>query len=137
MDSILAQARKLFGSQAIAIYRLQNGDDEGITRRKQHIPGKKLADLTTPQQALKQALRTRQPVTVPCTPPHFSAYEKTEAQRDVWMLPSCIVYQALLAVPIVIKQQMYGGVLLYYTEPRRYLVCWNAIPLRGGVVLRS
>lgn len=120
MDSILAQAGKLLGSQAIAIYRLQGEDEETITQVKQDIPGKNLADLAMPFAALKQALITNQPVIVPCTSSQLSAYEKTEAQRHVRMLPSSIVYQALLAVPVVIKKQMYGGVLLYYTEPRRF-----------------
>ena len=122
MNYILAQAGTLLGSQAIAIYRLPGDNEECITQARQCIPGKNLAGIVMPtgQAALKQALRTHQPVTVPCSASQLFACEETQAQRQVWMLPTRAVYRALLAVPIVIKKQIYGGVLLYYTEPRTF-----------------
>lgn len=122
MNYILAQAGTLLGSQAIAIYRLPGDNEECITQARQCIPGKNLAGIVMPtgQAALKQALRTHQPVTVPYNASQLFACEETQAQRQVWMLPSSAVYRALLAVPIVIKKQIYGGVLLYYTEPRTF-----------------
>ena len=122
MDYLLVQADRLLGSQAIAIYCLQGDNEAAITEAEQNVPGKDIAGTTMPfaQLALKQALHTRLPVTLLCTSSHLSIYEERETQRHLWGLPSSVVYQALLAVPIVIKRQVYGGVVLYYTEPRNF-----------------
>ena len=122
MDYLLAQAGRLLGSQAIAIYCLQEDNEEIVTQAEQNISGKDIAGIAKPfvQAALKQALRTHRPVTVLCTSSQLSLYEETKALRHLWVLPSSAVYQALLAVPIVVKKQIYGGVVLYYTEPRNF-----------------
>jgi GAF domain-containing protein len=122
MDYLLAQAGRLLGSQAIAIYCLQEDNEEIVTQAEQNVSGKDIAGTAKPfvQSALKQALRTHRPVTVLCTSSQLSLYEETKALRHLWVLPSSAVYQALLAVPIVVKKQIYGGVVLYYTEPRGF-----------------
>jgi transcriptional regulator with GAF, ATPase, and Fis domain len=122
MDPLLAQAGELLGNQAIAIYRLQGDQEEPVTQANQTLPGKELASIWMPfgQAILHQALRTRQPIAIPCTANRLSAYETMGAGRQVWTLPASTAYQAVLAVPVVVKQQIYGGVVLYYTEPRRF-----------------
>jgi transcriptional regulator with GAF, ATPase, and Fis domain len=122
MDYLLTQAGRLLGSQAIAIYCLQEDNEAGITQAEQNISGKDIAGVTMPfvQSALEQALHTHRPVTVLCTSSQRSIYEEREAQRHLWVLPASVVYQALLAVPIVVKKQIYGGVVLYYAEPRGF-----------------
>jgi GAF domain-containing protein len=122
MDYLLAQASRLLGSQAIAIYCLQEDNEEVVTQAEQNISGKDIAGIAKPfvQSVLKQALRTHRPVTVLCTSSQLSLCEETGAQRHLWVLPSSVVYQSLLAVPIVVKKQIYGGVVFYYVEPRRF-----------------
>ena len=122
MDYLLVQAGRLLGSQAIAIYCVQGGGEEVLAEAEQNIPGKDIAGTTMPfvQSLLQQALHARRPVTLLCPSAQRSIYEEREAQRHLWVFPSCVVYQALLAVPIVVKKQIYGGVILYYTEPHDF-----------------
>jgi signal transduction histidine kinase/CheY-like chemotaxis protein len=119
LDHIVAQVDQLLDSNAAAIYRTQ-----GPTAPLQIEASQGLKDGHTPQNVpaltglLRQAIRTRRPVAVrdtwqedrhpgspedtlqPATGPAFADH-----------------YRALLAVPIIVRDVPYGGLLLYYEQP--------------------
>jgi signal transduction histidine kinase len=69
------------------------------------------------QGALREAMVTRRPVVVPdlVAAPDSPAWH---AERQAGIDPWARVYQALLAVPIIVQAEIYGGMLLYYAQPR-------------------
>jgi PAS domain S-box-containing protein len=116
LDHIVIQARQLLGSQAVAIYRLEEGPGHLTLRAAQGLPdgcplrGENAASLTI----LRQAVSGSRPIATPgrTTPDFGDVHEAYTTCSDM-----C---QALLAVPISIKDSVYGGMLLCNTEPRTF-----------------
>jgi two-component system nitrate/nitrite sensor histidine kinase NarX len=123
LDYITVQVRQLFGTRAAAIYSLE-GDTGGLSvQSTQGLLLTYVAGVEIPigQQALRQAMATRQPVAVPDLAATYAdpalAYESGGRE----MLASWIrFYRALLAVPVIVGGQVYGGMLLYYARPRDF-----------------
>jgi signal transduction histidine kinase len=65
---------------------------------------------------------TQEPVAVPDVAAHLSDESDLvlDAQRRARAGRWVTVYQALLAVPICVQNQVYGGMLLYYAQPRDF-----------------
>lgn len=102
LDFITLQARHLLDSHAVAIYRLEDVTDTLTLQSAKGLPAGSIAGSDAPPglQALRQAVSARQPVLVP---------DMTD--------PLC---RALLAMPIVLHSEVFGGILLYYAEPRAF-----------------
>ena len=122
LDLIAMQARQLLNTRAVGIYRLE---DQAGTLAIQAAHGLLVAyvagaNVPIGQGALKRALVSRRPVIVPDVGVALQDGEdlvldrRRLAQAGYW----ANVYQALLAVPIRVLDEVYGGMLLYYGEPR-------------------
>jgi signal transduction histidine kinase len=72
--------------------------------------------------ALRQAMITRQPVPVPDVSAALADGGELvlDPLRRARMGHWAKVYQALLAVPILVQELVYGGMLLYYGHPRPF-----------------
>jgi PAS domain S-box-containing protein len=121
LDYIVAQARELLDNTAVAIYRLQNGTGTLTTQATHGLPAAFAAAVDTAPglDALRQAVASRQPVAVPdlvAAPAHLVP----AAEQPVPAVPCAEAIRALLAVPIVVQDELYGGMVLYYAQPRSF-----------------
>jgi signal transduction histidine kinase len=122
LDLIAAQARHLLGTQAVGIYRLESDADRWAVEAARGLLVTYVAGSNVPigQEALRRAIVTHRPVIGHHA--HSAAGQETGAtQHDEGQSHSHLRfgwYQAWLAVPIVTKGRVYGGMLLYYTEAR-------------------
>jgi two-component system nitrate/nitrite sensor histidine kinase NarX len=122
LDFIAVQAGLLLGTTAAAIYSLESETGNLAVQATRglvvtYVAG---ADIPIGQGVLQEAMASRQPVAVGdlyATPERegdLGFGEGGEALVGFWSR----VYRALLAVPIVVENEVYGGMLLYYAEPR-------------------
>jgi PAS domain S-box-containing protein len=120
LDHIVVQASQLLGSDAAAIYRARGTTEAPLVKAAQGLE----LGRTPPQgipaaaDALRQAIRARRAVAVPDT---RRVGQGSDSPRDA-LRPATGQsfpnrYRALLAVPIIVKDVPYGGLLLYYEEP--------------------
>ena len=118
LDHIAAQASRLLGAEATAIYQLQDHEpDEGE-------PLTILASFGLPDEYLTSERIAR----------HGSAFSNAVfdglpvAHLEGDAPPAApgpapedfAYYQAQLAVPLATQENIYGGLMLYYREPRRF-----------------
>lgn len=116
LDTIAVQARQVFASEAVAIYRFQEKQEELVLQAAHGLAADDALGLDSSpgQEAVRQAVASRRPVTVPDLPARAR-----EATRS--LAPSGPEsYPALLAVPIVVQDSVYGGIVLCHGEPRLF-----------------
>jgi PAS domain S-box-containing protein len=106
LDNIVAQAGRLLGADAVAIYRLEDAQTplaiKAVHGLESAVPdAAPQALIPAGQSAIGQALERRQPVAIA-------------------NVTGVSAYHALLAVPLIVKDQVYGGIILYYPEPREF-----------------
>jgi two-component system nitrate/nitrite sensor histidine kinase NarX len=117
LNYIAGQARQLLGTRAAGIYSLDTETGELSVRATRGLLVTYMAGARVPigQSALQQATASRQPVAVP------DLAETVDHRRDVVLSPAWSkIYRALLAVPILVQDRVYGGLLLYYAEPKTF-----------------
>jgi signal transduction histidine kinase len=116
LDYIALQARQLLENDAVAIFQLQ-GETGGLAlRAAQGLSTGCLANADTSLglDALREAVELRRPVPVPDLAPLAVAGTLLPSAGEARLC------QALLAVPIVVKEEVYGGMSLYYARSRSF-----------------
>lgn len=125
LDQIVVQAHGLLGAAAAAIYRLD--EENGVLRvQSAHgLPAIALSHLTIPfgQGAVGQAAARRAPVWVADPQAVFAAMRVDAGGGSATRMQAMVAraarrYRAVLAVPLSIRGKLYGGISLYYREPR-------------------
>jgi PAS domain S-box-containing protein len=121
LDYIALQARKLFDNDTVAIYSIQDGTGEVVLQAGQGLSEEQMLGLESPpgQEALRQALASRRPVnlsTLSSAQP-VDGEPALEAARPP-ALSRAKPYPALLAVPILVRDRVYGGIVLCHCQPR-------------------
>jgi PAS domain S-box-containing protein len=131
LDHISCQAKRLLETDAVAIYRLQGdegpleiqaayGLSEAYIRNIKLSPG---------QGALGQAVLSKEPVVVPDVRAVFKDHSTTSMDNEAVYVDSELRqlliqmadrYGAVVGVPIIVKDQVYGGLVLYYPQPREF-----------------
>ena len=124
LNYIAAQAGQLLGTRAAGIYSLERETGTWSVQATRGFLVTYVAGAKIPfgQNALQQALMTQQPVAVSDL---VTSREEGEEQPISSAEQSAVatwsrVYRALLAIPIVVQDQVYGGMLLYYGQPRDF-----------------
>lgn len=124
LQSLVAKVVLLLGCQAAAIYGY---DPESGTVRVQAaigLAGRDLARVNVPSctPAVKRSLFPSWPVAIPdLTAVAVSQDEPgLEVQELLLLAPPVEEYRALLAVPILIKEEIYGRLRLYYDAPHEF-----------------
>lgn len=122
LDLIAAQARRLLDTQAVGIYHLESEADRWAVEAARGLLVTYVAGSNVPigQSTLRQAILSRRPL--------IGSHAKTahggegmstlDVDHRPAPRPRLGWYRAWLAVPLLIKDDVYGGMLLYYTEPR-------------------
>ncbi len=122
LDLIAMQARVLLGTRAVGIYSLEDEAGTLAIQTAQGLLVAYVAGTNAPigQGALRQAMVSRQPVPVPDVSVELASGADLvlDAERRDRAGHWANVYRALLAVPITMQDQIYGGMLLYYGQPR-------------------
>lgn len=124
LDYIVAQAGRLLGSDAVAIYQLQNEAGLLSIQAARGLPADYVAEADIPvdQSALGQAVVTRRPVAVSDLAVALAEDGDLQLDPQQQALAARLAnsYRALLVVPLVVKDEVYGDILLCYPEPRDF-----------------
>ncbi len=123
---IAAQAQRLLDANAVAVYRLH----EDAMLRVQATIGLDATYATRIEirfgaGAVGQAVQERQPVAIRDTETFFAEQIQQHGDAiapDVQTMLAAMsrTYRALLGVPLLIKQECYGAIALYYHAPRQF-----------------
>jgi len=120
LDLIAIQTRQLLNTEAVAIFSRNTGDEAPTIRAAQGLSAGYIreAGLHLSYDALKQAIESYQPVAVSDTATRGGPGKETErpAPPPFWAER----YRAWLAVPIIVRDAVYGAILLYYAEAREF-----------------
>ncbi len=123
LDFIAMQAGRLLGNQAAAIYRRED-DGTWAVEAAQGLPLTYAAGWGIPigREALRRAMESRVPVAIPDLTAQLSAAGEPAPKGGSEAPPSTSAsrYQGMLAVPIIVGGEVYGGIALYYSERREF-----------------
>ena len=112
LEHIVAGASQLLDSDASAIYRSRGAADGFCSQTVQGVAAEEIGRIDLPPD-LSRRLAAGQPVMVPdAMAPSGDVPSPAFLER----LAACC--RALLAVPLIVKGEVYGGLALYYTQPR-------------------
>ncbi|MEJ2706480.1 MAG: PAS domain-containing protein [Anaerolineales bacterium] len=126
LDYIVFQARQLLGAAAGVIYRgTQTGDV--VIDAASGAPAEllELGNLPFYLEAVNRAIYDRKPFAVSSLDPYVSTdlpggVESLDSTLTRWKEIIRSNYRAYLVVPLVIKDDLYGALALYYTQPRQF-----------------
>ena len=109
LQHIVVQASQLLKADASAIYQIQDGDASIVIEASSGLSAQQLVEAYHPRltAAVSRAVNGSQPVTL-------------TAQEDLPGPPPQQDYCAQLAVPLQIKDEIFGGLMLYYVDPRKF-----------------
>jgi len=123
LNHIVAQAVRLLSTDAVAIYRLQEDGLLRVQASRGLDPDYIAMKIPAGRGTTGRAVQERRPVAETIAGPlRFSDSHKA-AMGVQWQAQlECLTrrYRALLAVPLVVKDQAYGAITLYYREPREF-----------------
>jgi PAS domain S-box-containing protein len=126
LEHIVAQASQLLGSDAVALLRLQDKEGPLVIQAAYGLAADYVADFRMPlgKSASGRAVVQRAPVTVPDMLELLAALDRDpslEPEFDRALAERVArLYRALLAVPLIVKDEAYGAINLYYREPREF-----------------
>ena len=118
MDYIVTQALHLLGCDAIALYRLDRQTNMLHIQASSGLEAKYVSGMAIPYgaAAVGMAARTKKPFTVPDTVAALPAWNAQAPAEQRALLPGLVErYHALMAVPLLVKEEVYGAIALYYT----------------------
>jgi PAS domain S-box-containing protein len=124
LDYITVQAGQLLGTRAAAVYSLESETGTLAIRAGQGLLLTYMGGVEIPigQGALLEAMASHKPVPVSSLAAALTSEEALvrgagePAAVKAWVR----IYRSLLAVPILVQGQVYGGMLLYYAESREF-----------------
>lgn len=123
LDYIVAQACRLMGTDAGALFRLEPGGRQLSIQAARGLPSDYVAEMTIPtgRGAVGRAVARRQPVAIDdLSAALVEDPEVFAGQRRHHIVQLVARYQAILAVPLVVKDEVYGGIVLYYPTKRSF-----------------
>ncbi|MEW6181480.1 MAG: GAF domain-containing protein [Chloroflexota bacterium] len=131
LHAIVSQAQQLLGAKAVAIHRLDAEKKLLIPEASLGLSSEYVSTIHLPlgQGALGIAVQKGIPVQVNDTTAVFSGKTVRSSEGEAIRLNDDLVsklqqyadrYGAVLAVPMTIKSQTYGGLALYYSHPRTF-----------------
>ena len=123
LDHIVAQACRLLSTDAGAVYRLEPDGNHFTIQSSRGLPADHAHSLTVAARegAIGRAVLEREPLVVSdLTAAVRSDDPSLDARLRRHLAGLAIHYRALLAVPLVVKDEVYGAIVLYYGQPRQF-----------------
>jgi PAS domain S-box-containing protein len=119
LDHVVTQARRLLEASASGIYQLDAGDGRLSVLAQQGLPGAFLsrAEDVVGDCAIQRAVVQGRPVAVGDLSGEARNEPDGRSRRDALLSSG---YQAVLAVPLWMKDSVFGGLELYYDEPHAF-----------------
>jgi len=131
LEYITCQAKRLLETAAVAIFRLQ--EEQGLLEIEaaHGLSEAYIRKIKLPlgQGAVGRAVLEKEPVVVPDVSAIFTGHSITsmddkavfvEAELRQFLMQMSDRYSAVVGVPIIVKDQVYGGLALYYPRPREF-----------------
>jgi PAS domain S-box-containing protein len=129
LDYIVFQASQLLGANAGVIYWADADSDRIRVEAASGAPQElvELDSLPNSMESVNRAILSRRPFAVSDLPSEVS-FDLPEDVEEVELHPGLVRwkeiirkhYRAYLAVPLIIKDELYGALVLYYLEPREF-----------------
>jgi len=117
LDFIICEAVRLMGTDSGALYRLQKEDDILTLEAACGLPSDFLSNTSVPLGLgpISKAVIEKKPVVINdiCKFPDNSAGKGLDPQL-AWLSANC---SGLLAVPLLSKDEVYGGIALFFNKP--------------------
>lgn len=125
LDAIVAQADHLLNPDAVAIYRLDN-NRRWLTVQSAHGLTQEFVEaveVPIGAGAVGRAVQERRPIKISDvlrTLKDLPRVDRWSAQQRTHISRLIARYHAVLAVPLIVKDEVYGGLSLYYEDPRTF-----------------
>lgn len=125
LDIIVAQARELLRADASAIYQLHEGDkplsfQAGVGISPEQLTAIHSEDSRKPAETQRGPQNHNHQAIDPRSINQYGALlDGSDASAPIFQVDGRD-YCAQLAVPLKLKDEIYGGLMLYYREPRRF-----------------
>ncbi len=124
LDFIIAEARRLLGSDAISIYRLHVDGGILTMATQRGLEDDAIAALEIPVLGggyVAQTIMQRKPMVMPDAAPLIETASAQLPPEQAAGLPRVLEhYRAILAVPMIVNDEIYGGLAMYYPETREF-----------------
>lgn len=121
LEYIMVQAERLLKAGAVAVFRLQEGKQLLTVEAARGLPEKFVAHMTVPigGGAVGKAAVEHSPVYIPDLVSIMPTYDVEQVpDRRELLLELSEHFQSMLAVPLYMKDEVYGALALYYAEPQ-------------------
>ncbi len=124
LDRIVEQASNLLGAAAVAVYKLY--PEEALLRIQAAagLSPEYVEQMSIPvgEAAVGKAVLAKEPVQVYDITAAFTETDDIAADptRRQLLHELVVEYRSVLAVPLIIKDEVYGGITIYYHEPREW-----------------
>ncbi len=118
---IASQAARLLGNDADAIFRLQEAEEILVIQTARGLPNDYVTEVIVPvgQGPVGRAVVEQRAVVVPDVADLYDDPElNSQMQGFIQRLGE--QYHAMIAVPLLIRERVYGAISLYYREPREF-----------------
>lgn len=121
LEFIIHQAVRLMETDTGSLYSYQKDKEELVLEVACGLPEEFLSRTVVPKGAgaIGQAMKERRPILITDIPALFSrSQELTSLNPQIeWLLQNC---KGLLAVPLICKDEVYGGIALYFRKARGF-----------------
>ncbi len=124
LDHIVGQAIRLLAADAAAVYGLDPSEQILRVRSAQGLDPDYVAHMLIPvgKGPVGEAVLHRRPVPTPDLLGKFlEVSDRLEPYKRALLARLANQYRALIAVPLVVKAEVYGGLVAYYKAPREFL----------------
>lgn len=121
LDYIVAQAVELFHkANACAIYRLNDDGSQFTIQASYGLPKEYIsrANVEVGKGTIGQTILTRQPIAISDVSQMLGITSSAAKRRRQALLESG--HRAYLAVPLLVKEEVYGSLVLYYPESNEF-----------------
>jgi PAS domain S-box-containing protein len=135
LDHIVGQAIPLLSANAAAIYRLNPSEQSLRVHSAKGLDADYVARMEIPvgKGPVGEAVLHRRPVATPDLPGKFlEISDQLDPVKRTLIGRLAAQYRALIAVPLIVKDEIYGGLVVYYREPREFSAEETALTVALG-----
>ncbi len=124
MDSIISRAKKMFGADEVGIYRVDIQAGRLVLLPSRGTMPDALTELQIPiaGSIISETILKKKPLIIPDSAviiERSSPILPNDEQRSL-LRKLFTAYRAALAVPFIIKDKIYGGIAIYFRNPREF-----------------